>query len=129
MSDDHPKGLRLLEGIDDEEEGILAYAIEAGTLTDEEVAPIWTRFDDAKAAGRTIRILSEVSAIPSVEGKMVIDKLKRIGTILSTVERMAIVGDQGWIDLYTRVIDPITKPKIRHFTTSERDDAIAWIRS
>ena len=42
---------------------------------------------------------------------------------------MAIVGDAGWLELYAKVIDPITKPDIRHFGTADKDAALAWLRA
>ena len=84
--------------------------------------------DDAKSAGRKIRIYAEMSALPSTEGAVMVDKLKRLGTIVATLERMAIVGDAGWLGLYGKLVDPITNFDIRHFRTAERDAAIAWIR-
>ena len=43
-------------------------------------------------------------------------------------ERMAIVGDAAWMGLYAKIVDPITKPDIKHFTLDQRDETIAWIR-
>lgn len=126
MSEERTQGLRMLD-IDDEASGILAYAIE-GDISDEAVSPIWKRFDDARAKGTKIRIYAEMSAFPSVDASVIFGKLKRLGTIMSTVERIAVVGDAGWLDLYTRIVDPITKPDIKHFTTPQKNEAIAWLR-
>jgi len=119
--------LRFLD-IDDEAAGILAYAIDGGEITESDVAPVWARFADAKSSGSKIRIYAEMSAIPSTSGAVIVEKLKHLGSIMSTLERMAIVGDAGWMGLYARIINPITKPDIRHFTTEQRDEAIAWIQ-
>ena len=56
------------------------------------------------------------------------DKLKRLGTIFSTMERMAIVGDAGWMDVYAKIVDPITKFDVRHFTVEQKKDAICWLK-
>lgn len=120
-------GLRFLD-FDDEANGILAYAIE-GDLTEDEVAPVWARFEEAKEFDQKVRIYAEMSVFPKAEPSLILDKLKRLGTIMSTVERLAIVGDAGWMEIYAKVIDPITKPDIKHFSTAEKEDAIAWLRS
>ena len=121
-------GFSLLD-IDDPEGGLLAYAMRPGEVTEEQMAPIWQRFDDAKANEKKLRLYAEMHGMPSVDAGIVLDKLKRIGTILGTVERMAIVGDAGWLELYAKVIDPITKPDIRHFGTADKDAALAWLRA
>ena len=127
MSDEALKGLEFLDA-DDEANGVLAYAVDRGDFEEAEVAKIWKRFDDAATAGKKIRIYAEMRALPSVQGVLVVEKLKRIATIMSVIERMAIVGDQGWLQIYARLIDPITKPDIKHFTSDQRDEALAWVK-
>jgi hypothetical protein len=128
MSEEASAAFRLLD-IDDPAGGLLAYAIDRGDLEDQALDGIWKRFDDAAASGSKIRVYAEMAGVPSVNASMILDKLKRLGTIMSTVERMAIVGDAGWLDLYTKIVDPITKPDIKHFTTDQRDEALAWVRA
>ena len=59
---------------------------------------------------------------------MYLDKLKALGTILKTIERVAVIGDQRWLAAYTAIFDPITKADLRYFTTEEKETAAAWIR-
>ncbi len=127
MAGDEQSGIRLLH-IDDPAGGLLAYATQKGEISEDLVEAVYKRFDDAKAGGTKIRVYAEMSAIPSIDASMILDKLKHLGTIMSAVERMAIVGDAGWLDLYARIIDPITKPDIKHFTTEQKADALVWLR-
>jgi hypothetical protein len=115
--------------LDDEASGLLAYSIRSGALDDAELNAVWKRFDDAASGGTKIRIYAEMSGFPSINASVLMDKLKRLGTIMSTTERMAIVGDAGWMDVYVTLMDPITKPDLKHFSTSEREEALAWLRS
>ena len=128
MTEGRGSGLRLLD-IDDAASGLLAYSIERGEMDDAALDAIWQRFEEAKAAGTKVRIYAEMSGFPSVSASMIIDKLKRLGIILSTLERMAIVGDAAWLDFYAKIADPITKPDIKHFTTEQREKALAWLRA
>ncbi|MGI9571008.1 MAG: STAS/SEC14 domain-containing protein [Desulfobulbia bacterium] len=120
-------GLKMLE-IDNAETGLLAYSIDSGDIPEEASSAIWQRFDDAKAKGEKIRIYAEMLALPKVSGKLVIEKLKRLGTIFSTLDRMAIVGDAGWMDIYAKIVDPITKFEVKHFTVDQKEEAIAWMK-
>ena len=120
-------GLTILE-IDNAELGILAYSVDGGDIPEEASSIIWQRFDDAKIKGEKIRIYAEMSALPKVSGKLVMEKLKRLGTIFSTVDRMAIVGDTGWMDVYAKIVDPITKFEVKHFTVDQKEEAIAWMK-
>lgn len=127
MSEDRRYGLQMLD-FDDAEGGILAYSIDGGDISDDAAAIIWQRFDDAKAAGKKIRLYAEMSAIPKVSGKLVTDKLKRLGAIFTTMDRMAIVGDAGWMDIYAKIVDPITRFDVKHFTSEQKEEAVAWLR-
>ena len=120
-------GFRFLD-IDDEANGVLAYAVDGGAISADDVAPIWQRFDDAKANGTRIRVYAEMTAIPSAGGDVIIDKLKHLGSILTALDRLAVVGDAAWMGLYAKIVDPITKFEVKHFTLEQRDAALAWIR-
>ena len=126
MSEGSRYGLKMLE-IDNADRGILAYSVDGGDISDDAAAIIWQRFDEAKAKGKKIRLYAEMSALPKVSGKLVSDKLKRLATIFKTIDRMAIVGDAGWMDVYAKIVDPITKFEVKHFTVDQKEEASAWI--
>lgn len=126
MTASDSSAFQLLD-FDDVEAGVLAYRIDQGVLEDADLAAVWLRFDQAHAAGGRIRIYAEMTAIPQVSGSVVLDKLKRLGTLLAAIERIAVVGDQGWLDLYARIVEPITRFEVRHFSLGERDAARDWI--
>ena len=128
MSQATEYGLRM-HRFDDADAGILAYEVDGGDLTEDKADPVWARIDEARAADRKIRIFAEMHAIPHVEGAVVMDKLKRMGALFSTIERIAIVGDHGWLGLYEKIADPITRFDIKHFTTNEEDAALEWLKS
>ena len=126
MADVETTGLQLLE-FDDPDAGIIAYTV-GGKITGEQAQEIWDRVDAAAADGCKLRLYCEMHGFPTAEPSVFIEKLKRMGKIMKTIERMAIVGDQRWLGAYTKIFDPITKPDLRHFTSDEKDDAQAWIR-
>lgn len=126
MSEENGTGLKLLE-FDNQENGILAYSVDRGKISDEAAALIWERFDDAKKRGTKLRLYAEMLAIPKFSGTLVLDKLKRLGTIFTTVEKMAIVGDAGWMDVYAKIVDPLTKFDIKHFTLDQQEQAKTWV--
>jgi len=126
MSSTESAGLRLLD-IDDPEAGILAYALH-GKVTAEQGEEVFSRFREAAEAGRKLRLYYELEGFPSAEGSVYLDKMKSLGAILKTIERMALVGDQRWLGVYTAIVDPITKADIKHFKSDEKDAAAAWVR-
>lgn len=114
--------------LDDPEAGLLAYSIQHGKVTAEQGKEIFERISAAAGEGRKLRLYYELHSIPSTEGSVILEKLKQLGTILKTIERLAIVGDQRWLPAYRAIVDPITRMDIRHFTTDQADEARAWIR-
>jgi hypothetical protein len=126
MSRVEAAGLRRLEQ-DDDEVGLLAYCLE-GKATTEQGEEFFGRVQAAHDAGRKVRMYYELIGFPSAEMGVVLEKFKHIGAMWNAIERMAIVGDQGWLGIYTKLVDPITKPDIRHFKADEKDAALAWLR-
>ena len=113
--------------MDDEGAGILAYAVDEGEINEDDLAPIWARFSDAAGAGSKVRIYAEMHAMPSVSGGMILEKFRHLKDILSTVERIALVGDAGWMEIYAKLVDPITKAEIRHFSLDDSEQAKNWV--
>lgn len=128
MTETETFGLRL-HRFDDATTGILAYEVDGGALTEDKAAPVWARFDAAKTEGRRLRLYAEMHAIPHVQGSVILDKLKRIRALLSTIDRLAIVGDHGWLGIYEKLVDPITRFDIHHFKSDQADEALAWLKS
>ena len=126
MSETEMAGFQLLD-FDDAEAGIIAYSV-GGRITGEEAQVVWDRVDAAAAEDRKLRLYCEMQKFPTSEGSVFLEKMKRLGKLLKTIERMAIVGDQRWLGAYTKIVNPITKTDIRHFPSEEKNDAIAWIR-
>jgi hypothetical protein len=128
MNEEANYGFKFLD-FDDEANGILAYSVDGGEITEAAAAPIWQRFEQAKANGTKIRVYAEMSALPGVSGGLIIEKFKHLGSILSSLERMAVVGDAGWMGIYAKIVDPVTKFDVKHFVLDRHDEAIAWLRS
>lgn len=120
-------GWARLEG-HDPAAGILAYRV-AGRIEIEQARELFDQIEGASREGRKLRLYYEPQGFPTASPGVVLEKLKRLGTILSVVERMALVGDQRWLRLYTAVFDGITKTELRHFGSDQKDQAWVWIRS
>jgi SpoIIAA-like len=45
------------------------------------------------------------------------------------IRRAALVGDQKWIEWFTRGIGPLTHTEERHFAEGQLDQAISWASS
>lgn len=128
MSTENENGLKFLQ-FDDPEKGVLAYSVDGGKINADTANLIWERIDKAKETNSKIAIYCELNGMPSASAGLIVDKIKRLGAIFSTIERMAIVGDQSWLNLYSKVVDPITSIEIRNFPTNEKEQAQEWVLS
>ena len=126
MNETKDTSLELLD-FDDPEKGLLAYAVH-GKITAEAAAPIFERFSNAREAGAKIRIFADMRDYGGFELGVVGEKAKHLGAIFKTVERMAIVGDAGWMAIWAKVFDPVTRPDLRHFGSDQSDEALAWLQ-
>jgi len=126
MTEETDGSLELLE-FDDPDEGMLAYAVH-GKITAEAAAPIFERFSTAHEAGTKIRIYADMQDYSGFELGVVTEKAKHMRAIFGTVERMAVVGDAGWMSVWATIFDPVTKPDLRNFKTDQGEAALAWLR-
>jgi len=106
---------------------LIAYEV-AGKITAEQAQPVFDRIERANAEGRKLRLYYELHGFPTSEGSVMLEKLRHLGTILKTIERIAIVGDQRWLTAYTVIFDPLTKADLRNFKSDDRAAALAWIQ-
>ncbi len=119
-------GFQLLD-VDGSDENLLAYELNKGDVTDDELAPYWKRFDEAVKEGRRLRIYAEMHAKPKFGDGLVLEKLKRIESAKSIIERMAIVGDAKWLPGYAKIMAPVMRVEIRHFPMGDNRAAIDWV--
>jgi hypothetical protein len=99
-----------------------------GKITAEPAAPIFERFSTAHEAGTKIRIYADMQDYGRFELGVVTDKAKHMRAIFGTVERMAIIGDAGWMTVWATVFDPVTKPHLRPYNTDQGKEALACLR-
>ena len=121
------KALTFLD-FDDPEGGLIAYSVSKGHMPDDAADEIWRRFDNASAEGKKLIIYCEMRSLPRMDAGIIMEKFKRLGSILSTLDRFAIVGDQGWLDVYSKMVDPITRFEVRSFATDQEAIARAWVQ-
>ena len=122
----HPQGLITLD-FNDPISGILAYRVE-GKVTAEQGHEVFTAIGEAAEEGRKLRLYYEIEGLPTAAPSVYLEKVRSLPAIFKTLERMALVGDQGWLGIYAKLFDPITRMEIRHFLENEADAAIAWLR-
>lgn len=109
---------------------VLAVRI-AGKITGDDLADIMGRLEAMMAVNRRVHVYAETAAIDGIEMAGLAAHIARAAPLLGKLGhfgRVAIVADQAWIRLLTRIESAIL-PHIgyRVFRPGERDAALAWV--
>lgn len=109
---------------------VLAVRI-AGKITGDDLADIMDRLEVMMAVNRRVHVYAEMAAIDGIEIAGLAAHIARAAPLLGKLGhfgRIAIVADQAWIRLLTRIESAIL-PHIgyRVFRPGERDTALAWV--
>jgi hypothetical protein len=62
-----------------------------------------------------------------IEPRAIWEDLKTTG-VLTDVDRIAVVADQGWLEKVASAAGAILPVQVRTFERDRRDDAIAWLQ-
>ncbi|MEL7160033.1 MAG: STAS/SEC14 domain-containing protein [Bacteroidota bacterium] len=115
-----------LKEIDLGDERLLGLAI-IGNMTVVDYDRINTLIEEQAAKYGKARIMLEVVET-SFSGQALIEDIKASVKNYKNVERMAIIGDQGWLKTTVRLGDLLTPGlELAAFSTVERKRAIAWL--
>jgi len=107
-------------------DGLVAYEI-FGHFTADDMRGMLEHLEAEIAKHGKLRLYQDVSEYGGVELAAVREKLKHMKTLWSGIERVAVVGDQRWMEIWIGIVDPVTPQDIRYFPTDDKDAAFAWL--
>jgi hypothetical protein len=108
-------------------ERLLAYEI-SGDFTGDDMRAIVERLEKIAEAGHKALLFQDISADYSWDFETIKVKFQNMGTILRSIEKMAIVGESKWMEIYIDIMDHLTPQQIKYFDHSEKDAAFAWLK-
>jgi hypothetical protein len=56
-------------------------------------------------------------------------KFQNVGKIWKGIEKVALIGDAKWLDIYISVIDHLTPQDMKYFDATEKQAAFEWLTS
>lgn len=98
-----------------------------GELTAEDMKSLIDRFHSVVDRGEKVLLFVDMQGYEGWEFGVATEKLKNIGMLWKAFERYAIVGDKRWMEIWVKIVDPLTPQEIRHFTPNQSDNAWAWL--
>jgi hypothetical protein len=105
---------------------VVAAKIE-GELTTEDMKALIDRFQPIVDRGEKALLYVDMEAYKGFELGVVLEKLKNMGMLWKAFDRYAIIGDSRWMEIWVKVVDPLTSQQIKHFTPDKRDEAWEWL--
>ena len=105
---------------------IVAYELH-GHFSADDMRGLLTHLESEMAARGKLRLYQDVSGYEGVELKAIGEKFKHMGKLWSGIEKVAVVGDQRWMEMWVGIVDPITPQQLKYFSVEEKDAAFAWL--
>jgi len=107
-------------------EKVVAYELH-GHFSADDMRELLTHLESEMEKRGKLRLYQDVSGYEGVELKAIGEKFKHMGKLWSGIEKVAVVGDQRWMEIWIGIVDPITPQQLKYFPVEEKDAAFAWL--
>jgi len=98
-----------------------------GRMTAEDMKALVERLQPIVDRGEKALLYVDMKNYEGYELGVVSEKFKHIGMLWNALDKYAIVGDRRWMEIWIKIVNPITPQQIRHFSLDETDEAWAWL--
>ena len=109
-------------------ERLLAYEI-SGDFTGDDMRAFVERLDKIANSGQKALLYQDMVDRGSFDFETIKIKIQNLGTIWRSVEKIAIVGDARWLEIYISLVDHLTPQQMKYFERTEKVEAFAWLNS
>ena len=120
-------GIRFIDPPEPNER-LLAYEL-AGDFTGDDMRTFVERIEKIASSGNKALLYQDMVDRGSFDFETIKVKLQNLGMIWRSVEKIAIIGDARWLEIYVGVADHLTPQQMKYFDRSEKDEAFAWLNS
>ncbi|MCF7982924.1 MAG: STAS/SEC14 domain-containing protein [Thiohalocapsa sp.] len=102
-----------------------------GAMTAQEFDDALAQFKSAIDEHGSIRVLEIIGSLgtPPVPWSKFWEDVKFGFEHLGDISHAAVVADQGWIGIYTKMLDPLLKAEIKWFKRSDLPAAREWLKT
>ncbi len=98
-----------------------------GQMTGEDMKAMVERLQPIVDRGEKALLYVHMKNYEGYELGVMAEKLKNIGMLWNALDKYAIVGDTRWMEIWIKIVNPITPQQIRHFHPDKTDEAWAWL--
>ncbi len=98
-----------------------------GRLTAEDMEALVTRLQPVVDRGEKALLYVDMEHYEGSDFGVMTEKLKNIGMLWKALDKYAVVGDKRWMEIWIKIVDPLSPQQIRHFYPDKTDEAWAWL--
>ncbi len=114
--------------LDDSHDNVVGISVD-GKLTKEDYDVLIPFFENRITESRRISLLCDMTQFTGMEVVAFWEDFKFSIQHLRDFNRIAIVGDQRWLDWSTTIMNPLVKTEFRYFPLVQIDKAWEWVKS
>ena len=98
-----------------------------GKLTKDDYSVLIPYFENLIHECGPLNLLCDMTQFSGVEFSAFLEDFKFSIQHLRDFKRMAIIGDQRWVDVYTKIFNPLVKTEIKCFPSDQTEEAWKWV--
>ena len=98
-----------------------------GQMTTEDMKAMVDRLQAIVDRGEKALLYLDMKNYKGFELGVASEKLKHIGMLWKALDRYAIIGDTRWMEIWIKIINPLTHQEIRQFHSDKTAEAWAWL--
>ncbi len=98
-----------------------------GRLAAEDMEALVQRLQPIVDRGEKALLYVDMEKYEGSDFGVVTEKLKNIGMLWKALDKYAVVGDKRWMEIWIKIVDPLSPQQIRHFYPNNTDEAWAWL--
>ena len=98
-----------------------------GRVTAEDMGALVSRLQPIVDRGEKALLYIDMEKYEGFDLGAMTEKLKNIGMLWRALDKYAVVGDKRWMEIWIKVVDPLSHQQIKHFYPDKTDEAWAWL--
>ena len=113
--------------LDEIPEGTIGIKVD-GKLTKEDYSVLIPYLENRINESGPVNMLCDMTNFSGMEIEAFWDDFKFCMSHLNDFKRMALVGDQKWLEWMTKSINPLFKTEMKYFHPDQLDEAWDWLK-
>ncbi len=98
-----------------------------GRLAAEDMEALVKRLQPIVDRGEKALLYVDMEKYEGSDLGVITEKLKNMWMLWKALDKYAVVGDKRWMEIWIKIVDPLSPQQIKHFYPDKTDEAWAWL--